>query len=398
MMDRFNGDTVELNLDQRVGFKFISSSYALFDALTHVSSPRHLNLKEKLSTLRSAIDRAGDMWLELEQTRPPFTIPAGLRHDYEFAKKRFLFTKANPHNFYEKNLKEREEMEKERKMIAVKIAEKEVLLARAEDDRRHEIESQRDRINNELAILNARRQRYEKLIAKKTVSLLSSCLGSYQDRLSVIIDDINHREDVLKNLGKQISPELEDMAYQLNLLRKRRFEVGKTLNVRNDHHPIHVAGWQNAVDIAETVMLVRGMDIESAANRYYCSEPIDITHAFLSVYGLIKDILAQRGLEMTNDMRQQLSLLDGYAGELHAPSVAGRSIDTLYKKMLMLKDEDRNQVIYRKPEKNQLPEALLRTLSVKAFQKNGASLGLFRKILPVTENASSQLSAKVQIK
>ena len=49
--------------------------------------------------------------------------------------------------------------------------------------------------------------------------------------------------------------------------------------------------------------------------------------------------------------------------------------------MNILPEVDRNQVINHKPEKGRLPEALVRTFSVKSFKDTVSSLGLYRRIL-----------------
>tara|TARA_R110000868_G_scaffold174324_2_gene410940 strand:- start:394 stop:1608 length:1215 start_codon:yes stop_codon:yes gene_type:complete len=381
MMDRYEDDEIELAITERSGAKFIGFSRDIYLYMKELPGANHGKLEDALRSIYSASDALYQLWIEFERERPRFSVPKNLREDYSFAKHRYAKTKGSPETFYKHDDIKKEELLKEKDYLVTKIRDGEIEFARFEDEKRHEIKNQRENITEELAVLKYKKKKYEARNLEQQPGCLPLCGKKKKDKLPEVLVRLDECEAALKELGREPSTELEDKRYQLNLLHRRRWDVDKSLNTRNGNHMEKMKRWKNAIDNAEMVMIVRQMDIDDAVIRHYSEFPRQLIHAFLNAYTFINDAALLIG-GAADEIKAELEGLEKIAELIYCADIANRSVSTLYKKIQILSENDRAQVIYHKPVEHSLPEALLRTFSVKNLKDTVSSLGLYRKVLP----------------
>ncbi len=388
MMDRYRDERIVLDLKDRIGGKFIRSAKEIYLQLASLQASSKVKFDEKLQMIVPAIDELSKHWEVQEMLRDKFTVPVDLRDNYNFAMKRYMNTKINPDEFHKRDGNKRAELEKENVLLAEKIRSYEVDYAREEDEKRYEVMNERTKLTSEMAVLNYKKGKYESHLKSGASSFFVCGAKNYKAKIAEIDLRIKEIEAQLKRVNADKMKSLEDKRYQLELMHRRRWDVEKALNNYQENAKSRVGRWQNAIDNAEVVMIVRRMDIDAAIERYYASCSQKMIHAFLKVYALIKDCAATAG-SFDELFRADLVALNDCAEKIYCPKISSRSVETLYKKMKLLKIEDRNQVIYNKPVKDSLPEALVKTFSVKNLKDNMETLGLFRKALPVQDRAEA---------
>jgi len=385
MMDRYRDETLVLELKDRIGSKFIHSAKEIYLQLARLQESKNVRFDEKLQMIVSAVDELAKHWEVAELMREKFTVLGELRDNYNFAMKRYMNTKINPEEFHKRDGNKRAELEKENILLAEKIKSYEVDFAREEDARRYEMMIERTRLSSEMAVLKYKKEQYEKRSKTGASRFLICGSKNYKDKIAATDARITEIEMLLKRLAADKMKALEDKRYQLELMHRRRWDVEKALNNYQENAKTKIGRWQNAIDNAEVVMIVRRMDIDAAIDRYYAGFSQQVIHAFLNVYALTKDcVAAARSFDEL--FRADLMELTDCAEKIYCPEIASRSVETLYKKMQILKVEDRNQVIYHKPVKGHLPEALVKTFSVKNLKETMGTLGLYRKALTHPDN------------
>lgn len=388
MMDRYRDEKLNLDLKDRIGSKFIQSAKQIYLQLAELQESKKIKLDEKLQMIVPAVDELVKHWEVAELMREKFVVPAELRENYNFALRRYMNTKINPDEFHKRDDNKRAELEKENILLAEKIKSYEIEFAREEDARRYEMMNERARLSGEMAVLQYKKEQYEK--RSKTGAARFFICGSknYKEKIAATDARIAEVDAQLKRLTGNKTKALEDKRYQLELMHRRRWDVEKALNNYQANAKTKIGRWQNAIDNAEVVMIVRRMDIDAAIDRYYAGFSQQLIHAFLNVYALTKDCVAAAG-SFDEFLRADLAILADCAEKIYCPEIASRSVETLYKKMQILKVEDRNQVIYNKPVKGHLPEALVKTFSVKNLKETMGTLGLYRRALTHSDNTES---------
>ncbi len=98
-----------------------------------------------------------------------------LKMDYMQAKRYYAYLKANPSEFYQKEIAKYDELLQEQKLLEEKIEKKELEVSRTEDDVRHYVRDNRARINAELARLKAKKIKYEALKNQRQQSCMPAC-------------------------------------------------------------------------------------------------------------------------------------------------------------------------------------------------------------------------------
>lgn len=376
MIDRYDEDVQDVAIKDRTGWKFILCAREIYMQLARMQKAGSIHLDQQFQKIVPAIDELTALWEVEEMRREKFIVPNTLKEDYAFAKKRYKRMKGNPEDFHKEDTNKRAELEKEKIALANRIKTYEVEFAREEDEVRHAVYNDRIKLTSELAVLNYKKKKYEE---KST----SGCFAMFHKKDAAKLTETNEQikqlEDALRRLGPIKSKSLDEKRYQMELLHKRRWDVDKALNAHDDSAGTRLRRWTNAVDNAEVVMIVRRMDIDDAIKRYYSTASSQVIHAMLNVYALLKICAAQIS-QHPHNINDDISELDEFADLLHCPDIANRSVVTLYKKMQILKEDDRNQIINHKPMKDRLPEALVKTFSVKNFRNNAATLGLFRRV------------------
>lgn len=398
MMDRYEEEQLELALNERAGWKFTECAKAVYLELARLQESKRIRLDQKFPMIVTAVNELLALWNNEEGNREKFMVPAALRDNYHFAKKRYQRMKGNPDTFYNEDSNRRAELEKEKAMLADKIRNFEVEYAREEDEKRQEVTSERIRLTSELAVLNYKKKKLEDKTESATAQCFARCDKKGVNKLEETTAKIKEIEGQLKKIGPLQTKSLDDKRYQLQLLHKRRWDIDKALNAQDSGAMTRLHRWQNAIDNAEVVMIVRRMDIDDAVSRHYSTFSKQLIHAFLNVYTLIKDCAMQAG-EDAELIRDELKQLDELAELLSCPAISNRSVVTLFKKMQILQEVDRMQVIHEKPARNHLPIALTKTFSVKNFKETASSLGLYRKVIEnprVEESIGDAVSPKVK--
>ncbi len=378
MMDRYEDDVQEITLKERSGWKFILSAREIYLQLARMQKSGSINLDQQFQKIVPAIDELTQLWENEEKGREKFIVPNTLKEDYHFAKKRYARMKGYPEDFHKEDTNKRAELEKEKIALANRIKTYEVEFAREEDEVRREVNNERIKLTSELAVLKYKKQKYEEK-AEGVAKCFLMCNKKDVNRLAETNEKIKQIEDALRKIGPIQSKSLAEKRYQMELLHKRRWDVDKALNAHDGSAGTRLRRWTNAVDNAEVVMIVRRMDIDDAVNRYYSTVSSQVIHAMLNVYALLKMCAAQISAHEHN-IEDDISQLTEFADIIHCTDIANRSVVTLYKKMQILKEEDRNQIINHKPAKSGLPEALVKTFSVKNFRNTAGTLGLFRRV------------------
>lgn len=395
MMDRYEEKELDMPLNQRAGWKFTECAKAVYLELARLQESKRIRLDQKFTKIVSAVNDLLALWNNEERTREKFLVPATMRDDYHFAKKRYQRMKGNPDTFYKEDTSRRAELEKEKVMLADKIRNFEIEYAREEDEKRHEVTSERIRLTSELAVLNYKKKKYENKSESTTARCFAVCDKKGVNKLADTVAKIKEIEDQLKKLGPLQTKSLDDKRYQLQLLHKRRWDIDKALNAHDSGAVTRLHRWQNAIDNAEVVMIVRRMDIDDAANRHFSTFSTQLIHAFLNVYTLIKDCAMQAG-EDAELFRDELKQLEELAELISCPDISNRSVATLFKKMQILQEVDRVQIMHEKPVKDHLPIALTKTFSVKNFKDTASSLGLYRKVIEKPKVDEGVAEAAVQ--
>jgi hypothetical protein len=387
MLDRYEIDHCELEIELRAGAQFIKLSQVIYDQLTAARFPGQ---KEKMQALRNAIIELNKIWMENVKERKAFVIPVNLRGEYLQAKQYYAYLKANPSEFYQKETEKYEDLLREHKLVEEKIAQKEVEVSHVEDEVRHYVRDNRERINLELNKLRNKKIKYEALRDKRQRSWMPAFfIGNRKiDKLPSIAEKITRLEDELKRLSSYINRDLEDRYDYLRLLRDKRWDIGNQLHVPQDSRQIQKEHWNDAVSRAEVNMLFRRMDIEKAVKRYYAAEGRQNIHAMLIVYSLLSEIAAQMP-NKTEKLIRDLLALNLLSDQLHCPDIGNLSVQALYKVIFEFKEEQRNKIITAKPKKDYLPELLMLALSSDFIALSLDSVGLYRKALASAEADNS---------
>lgn len=394
MMDRYEEDTQDVTIKDRTGWKFILCAREIYLQLARMQKSGSINIDQKFQKMVPALDELTSLWELDEMKRDSFIVPATLKEDYHFSKKRYARMKGNPEDFHKEDTNKRSELEKEKIALANRIKTYEVEFAREEDEVRRHVNDERIRLNSELAVLNYKKKKYEEKAESGITNCFLLCNKKDVNKLADINEKIKQMEMALRKIGPIQSKSLAEKRYQMELLHRRRWDVDKALNAHDDSAGTRLRRWTNAVDNAEVVMIVRRMDIDDAVNRYYSTVSSQVIHAMLNVYALLK-MCAEQITHNEHNINDDISQLTEYADLLHCPDIANRSVVTLYKKMQILNEDDRNQIINHKPAKDRLPEALVKTFSVKNFREGAATLGLFRKMDAAKPVESAQPPALV---
>lgn len=380
MMDRYEDEKIDLEMKERTGSKFITCAKNIYLELARLQESKRIRLNEKFPMIVGAVSELDKLYQNEELLRYKFQMPATLRDDYHFAKKRYQRMKGNPQSFYDEDEKRRADLEKEKEMLANRIRNFEIEYAREEDQKRLEDNEMRISLNSELAVLKYKKQKYEKKTESSTAKCFAVCNKKGVNKLDEVNQRIGEIEERLKKLGPLVTESLKEKRYHLQLLHKRRWDVDKALDAHQVNTSNKLHRWQNAIDNAEVVMVVRQMDIDDAINRYYATFSTQLIHAFLNVYCLVMDCVAQAGIhaDLLDDEVKQFNTLSDL---ISCPDIANRTVKTLYKKMQILEEKDRAQIIHEKPVRDHLPAALVKTFSIKNFTRTVSELGLYRKIL-----------------
>ncbi len=327
MLDRYENKELELDLENRISFKFMKCSEEVYAELTRVHDSKQVKIKDKLPAIKSALDDASKLWRDSERVRPKFMVPDSLLSDYLFAKNRYNSTSLSPEIFRQKDEQQRLVLEKERVSLAEKIQIQEVEFAQAEEERLQFINTERARLNAELSVLMARKVRYQ---ARAQSSSHCIWVTSAQKKLPDVLKQMSEVEKTIKSLPDVRSKFLKDKRDDLSRLHKRRWDIEKALNSHDEAGGNNINRWINAIDNAEVVMIVRRMDIEKAAERYYAECSLKVAYTFFNVYKLLMDLASQYH-GVTVPIKEKLQELTRYAEVIYCPAIAERSIDTLYK-------------------------------------------------------------------
>lgn len=370
-IDKFEGDEIKVAAEERVGYQFLICARGLYTSLSQQVNSRQYEIQERLPHIKLAIVELGKLWEIDAPMQKPYVTPQTLRDDYIFAKRRYEFTKVNPDLYRERENKKRDQLQKERTNIINKIKNEEIEFAHAEDRRRLYIKDEVARLKETLRHLESKKHRYETDVTHK--SWLPVNKKRNESKLLDVQNQIVKIESDMKEIVTLKRESLENRRYQLRLLNKRRWDIDRSLQKVNR--------WQNAVDNAEIVKIVRSMDIEFDLERHYSACEQRIAHAYLNVYALLSDAIALMPGTLS-DLKAEHDRLTAFAAKLYCPELQSRSVLTLYGKLSYLTREDREQVIRQRTSPNQLPVALLKTLSVKTLKKQISSQGLYRKVLP----------------
>jgi len=392
-MNRYEDEKFDLDLKERSGWRFIACARGIYLQLANLHETKHVKLGPEFQKIVPVLDELYKIWGAEEDLRDKCMVPKYMRDDYKFAKDRHQRMTAGPDRFYKEDGEKRKQLEQEKYILANKIKKFEIDFSREEDTRRLEIMDQRVQISGELAVLKYEKEKYE----GKSKSILAMCLPMLykkDDRkLAAVNEKIKVIEEKLAKLGPLTSKSLEEKRYTLDLLYKRRWDVEKTLNAHDDSAITRVKRWQNAIDNAEVVLVVRRMDIDDAINRFYAAMSSQVIHAMLNAYALIKMTVDGSGAAFA--LEAEMKEFAEIADMMYCPEIASRSVLTLYKKIQALKEEDRHQIIHQKPQKNHLPEALIKTFSVKNLKAAANSLGLFRKVIDNPQSVDDTEQKKV---
>src|SRR3990167_8480687 len=158
---RYKNDETDLTLNERVGGRFIHAAKQIYLLLLNFQEAKKIRFDAKFKAIVPAINDLHELWVEFEKDRPTFKLTADLRSNYQFAMRRYRNMKRNPTEFYETDNAHRQELEKEKAMLAEKIKNDELDFSRAEDVRRMEIQYEKKGLNTELAVLQYRKKNYE---------------------------------------------------------------------------------------------------------------------------------------------------------------------------------------------------------------------------------------------
>lgn len=378
MMDRYDNEFFSVPMNERVGTKFIVCADSLYAGLSQLRDSKRGKYFAKTVAIKSAIEELIKLWQEYSVTVKAYPVSESLRQDYHFAKNRYDNMRQNPDDFRMNEERRRHDLELERDALLKKIKNQEIEFARAEDNKRHYIRDEQARLKAALDVLNSKKARLERKDRNPTVLC---CIPLTAERiardLQALQQEITAIKFQLENLTHLKRASLEDRRYQLNLLHQRRWDIDKSLQKVNR--------WQTAVDNAEVVMMVRRMNIDDAAERYYANVPSHLIHAFLKVYGLFSDII-NLVPNLSNEMRDYYDQMQRFAEKIYCPYINYRSVVTLYAALQALNDDDKNQVLLHETVIDHLPPVLLRALSVKHLDKQNPSISLFRKISPNQNN------------
>jgi hypothetical protein len=382
MMDRYDGDEIKLTFKERPGGLFIG--YA-----TEINS-----LLEKLKIDAISMDSLKKVWMLEEESRKSYIIPNEMRDAYLFAKRRLSFMKVNPQIFHQDDTSKRAELEKRKISLAKEIDRYEKEFARAEDKKRLSKDEDRNKINDELAVLNYKKKKYEDRKKNNKMSCLPICGNKTTKKLDAVIARIDTLQKEIAKLDKSSSESLFLQRKKLDELRKERNSIDKALSVYESAVISKARRFQNAMNNAEIVVKVRQLEIDEGAERYYGDTFLHVIHLFLKVYAQIKVAVEKanttKGNKEVIDLLNKISiLLDQVAEVIYSPGANNRTLVTLYRKMLLLPERDRQGIIEDKHVHNELPAVLVRTFSVKNFKAQLPSLSLFRKTLTEPKLAES---------
>ena len=331
MIDRYDNAEQNIDLKERTGWKYIACAKEIYLQLARLHQSKKIKFDTQFQMIVPAIDELFKWWDVEEGLRRKFIVPNVLIDDYEFSKKRLQFMKGNPENFHKEDSSKRAALEKEKAILADKIQNFEIEFLRAEAEKNHQTDTERSRITGELAILNYKRKKYESKTTGDTARCLPICCKRKKLKLSDINEKIAQLETELKGLSAAQFNALEDQRAQQESLHKRRWEVDKALEAYEGNDANRLGRYQNAIDNAEVVKIVRRMDIDDAIDRYYSSVSTRVIHAALTVYALLQKSVAETGVHASM-LEDNMQLLSRYADMLYCPEIANRTVTTLYKK------------------------------------------------------------------
>ena len=381
MMDRYEANEYVLELEQRAGYEFVILAEGIYLDFSHVPHARQVKLKEKLKSLRSAMDELEKVWRDADKLRPNFAIPAHLKKEYHDAKSNWQYLKANREDYYKKQQADRDVLITKKNKLEEKIEAKQIKLARAEDWHRHEKNKNKEQVNAEIESLKNQKHHCEELkkeLDKKFI-LFRSKKNKQVAALPTIIESIQQKELELQKIDRQSYQDLDEKREHLELLRNHLWFINQELNKPVDNHAQLVELWQKEVADAKSSMLDLSKDIDGRINEYFSRESQQIMHAFLNVYAFIQEIAALP-ININFQLKDKIEQLAVAAEKLHCPERANRTLLTFYKNLTKLSVAERNQVIYQKPEKDKLPEALQRTFSDANLARTASTLGLFKRV------------------
>ena len=336
MMDRYENKELELDLEERIGFKFMKCCEEVYKELTRVQESKQVKIKDKLPAVKTALEDAIKKCRDYERVRGKFMVPESLLADYLLAKDRYKSNSLSPEAFRQKDEQIRVELEKSRVSLAVKIQVQEAEFARAEEDRINFINDERLHLNAELAGLVEKKEKYLATIQSGR-HFLPIWSSRAKKKLPNVLERINEVEKNLKTLPEVRGKFIRDKRDDLTRLHKRRWDIEKALNAYEEAGGNTLQRWVNAIDRAEVEMIIRRMDIEKAVERYYAECPVKVMHAFYSIYSQIMNLVSQYHVATDH-----LSELKRHAEILYCPGIAERSVDTIYK-VKKNKDEEQAQ-------------------------------------------------------
>lgn len=374
-MEIYAGGEIKLDYAKRPGGIFM-------DRAKQINS-----LLEKINIETPSLEDLGKIWVREEELRKVYTIPVEKSDAYDNARQRLEFMRVNPQIFHQDDTKKRAELEKQKADLAKKIDSYQVKFSRAEDSKRLESDSERDKIKSELAVLDYKKKKYEDRKKNKATGCFP-CGNKNEKKLMEATARIAELTTKLNGLKKASYESLSREKGKLEELRHERMIIDKALSAYDSAVVSRARRYQNAMNNLEIVMKVRELEIDEDVERHYGAMTQHMIHVFLKVYTVIKDGVTtanknvnKQNREIVDLLNKHVILFDQIAETIYCPKAANRSLMTLYKKMGMLRPEDREQVIKVKPIEDRLPPALVRTFSVKNFRRDAPSLGLFREVI-----------------
>lgn len=328
MINRYETDEMQLDPGERVGWQFVTCAQEIHTELMRLHDGKRMAAQLKM--IDDAGNELGKLLGEYESIRSVFKVPQQLRDDYSSAYRRYQNIKKNPDFFYAEEQIKRQKLEKEQKMLADKIPQKEVALAREEDERRYEAAAERKRLTRQAEALRNQIAKYRQRSELPKAKFFSGCVKKNGQKLERAQAELEQVEQALESIGNKKNPDMDDLQYQLDLLRERRWEVEKEIHVYDDNPEQRIKRWEAAVDDAQVQMYIRQIETDHVIDRFYGRFSQQLMHAFLKVYAMLYDCLAE--LEKSDyDTAAKISVLTKAAGKIYCPELTNRSIVTLYK-------------------------------------------------------------------
>ncbi len=387
MMDRFARSEIDLGIEERTGCKFIVCAQQLYFKF---NQPRSICAKKdnEMKSLFAAIDDLIRSYNQYESDREKFVTPENIREDYVTACRNYESLRRNPESFYKSEEYARQALLREQARIDEKIKAHEVEIARAEDAMNLELSNLRSGLTQELASLQKKKKKYELQNTETNKKYFPLYYRNYTEKLPAIVARIAVVEGELKATDKKRSSDVEELDGKIKRMYTRRWEIDKELLVLEDKPKSRMIRWEGAKDKAQIEANMLRMDIEDAVSRHYSSYSQQAMHAFLNVYAWVR-ICAKKSSPNSDEVKTSLSSLAELADLIYCPEIANRSVLTLYQKLSGMADSDREMVIAKKPNRNHLPEELLRTFSVSRLHDSTDLMKMFKDIFPVNPLASS---------